>query len=55
MLWLVMVLLVVLAALRIWDRRCGRHAAPRISLPPDPFVDRRSMVRYHAALRPKRR
>lgn len=55
MLWLVMGMVLVLGALWAFGHRSGRHGSARGALPADPFVDRRSMVRYHAALRPKQR
>lgn len=55
MLWLLLGAVLVVGGLWARDHRSARHAPARVALPPDPFVDRRSMVRYHAALRPKHR
>lgn len=55
MLWLVIGVALLAGGLWVWGHRSGRHASARVALPADPFVDRRSMVRYHTALRPKQR
>lgn len=54
MVWGLIGLVAVLGALWLWDRR-GAASTLRVRLQPDPFADRRSMVRYHEALRPKGR
>lgn len=54
MMWGVIGLLLLLCALWAWLRRTGRDAAMRLLPPADPFVNRRAMRRYHAALRQKR-
>ena len=54
MMWLVVGVALVAGMLWAWEHRSGRDHVPRLPQPPDPFEDRRSMMRYHAALRPKR-
>ncbi|HVM00575.1 MAG TPA: hypothetical protein VM324_14875 [Egibacteraceae bacterium] len=58
MLWGLIGLGLLLGAWWAWQWQAGRDAAARVRRPADPFVDRRAMVRYHAALRassPRRR
>lgn len=49
--WALSGLMLVVAARWLWTRAAGREAELHLPGSPDPFVNRRTMLRYHAALR----